>query len=615
MRSISAVFLVVLASTARLFINSLDFDDLNFSQHVKHRKMKSGSITHSIHHGTCLPLLSECTSTSASCCAPATCVFLKSNHGQCLIDEAGDMGIRFSKIAFPVDSEIELALPLTSDDFLISAQNDELLDILKTSLCPSVVKLDDYEVYLDVQQLIETEFVGGYPSHAENDLDCPFWDLFREVVKAQAARRNNSGQDPAIDLMPLPIIWEGFTLKMVAEAVHDEYPNYHQSLNLSRLIGDGNVFVDNNVIPKRSEFQFLRGPVLLADINTWATRVVGPHSFAAKYLVGRCRPEEIAWDIKIGAIPAEYVPRDILLSIDAIPNFNAASVFTAYPEGSPRHPSWPAMHSAASQTSFWMSVVLDLSPEELCQARLVDYGVAYARTIAGVHYPDDNIAGLNFGQEVLASLLPMYLSVTYESDEEEVLRKITEMRYDWYTFDPTNPCPFLIYNSRNDDDGGNKIPRTIPPVSSCQSVCYTYTNPFIADFGVNQKCDWEGLCSGCPECDTTCDKFCFSNTNPWIAEIGVNQKCDWKDTCGECPECFSTCKQVCFSNTNPWSTKCTWDNKCQCPGECGRSSFSGSTFCGAPINRRVSIESQNQPTNSTVKIKVPFKRKRPLPKN
>lgn len=49
--------------------------------------------------------------------------------------------------------------------------------------------------------------------------------------------------------------------------------------------------VDNNIIPQRSVYQFLRGPVMIADMNTWGTTVVGPHSFAAKFAVGRARPE------------------------------------------------------------------------------------------------------------------------------------------------------------------------------------------------------------------------------------------------------------------------------------------------------------------------------------
>eukprot|EP00592_Proboscia_alata_P009693 CAMPEP_0194358446 /NCGR_PEP_ID=MMETSP0174-20130528/5645_1 /TAXON_ID=216777 /ORGANISM="Proboscia alata, Strain PI-D3" /LENGTH=435 /DNA_ID=CAMNT_0039128755 /DNA_START=50 /DNA_END=1354 /DNA_ORIENTATION=+ len=397
-------------------------------------------------------------------------------------DDPLDIGLRFSKIAFPDGQDSgAVSFPLISSDYPIYPSNDDLLDNLKSSFCPSVVKLDDFEVYLDVLELIESEFVGGYPSHASSDPSSPFWDYMREVIDIQVARREDNGNLKAHEFMPLPTIWSGYTLDMVAEAVHDEYPNYHQSNNLARMIGSGSGFsIDNTVIPKRCNAQFLRGPVMIADINTWATRVVGPHNFSAKYAIGRCRPEEIAFSIKTGKIAAQDVPSDVLSSIEAIPNFDQAAAFTAYSEGSPMHPSWPAMHSAASQTSFWMDVVLDLSPEELCQARLTDYGVAFARTVAGVHYADDNIAGLNLGQEIIAALLPTYLGDKYGANEEEVKAKIDQARYDWFTFNPSDPCPFVFVPT----------PRSLPPISNCQDSCAVNTHPWVAEYGVNQKCMW-----------------------------------------------------------------------------------------------------------------------------
>ena len=165
----------------------------------------------------------------------------------------------------------------------------------------------------------------------------------------QEAQRKNNARNSEADLIPLPIIWDGITLGTVAEVVHDEvnlqevefaechnfkcshniprflsikpscityclrlplsflcyiqYPNEHQSNNISRLISSGGgIPVDNNVIPRRSEYQFLCGPVMLADINTWATWVVGHHNFAAKYLVGRCHPEVIVTVIYISSL-------------------------------------------------------------------------------------------------------------------------------------------------------------------------------------------------------------------------------------------------------------------------------------------------------------------------
>jgi len=180
---------------------------------------------------------------------------------------------------------------------------------------------------------------------------------------------------------------------------------------------------------------------MLASINTWAMSVVGPHNFSAKWYAGRPRPEEVVWAIKKGKI-VDGVPPDIKLTVDRI-SMSSAKQFTAYKEGCPRHPSWPAMHAASTSLSFWASIVLDLTDTQLCEARLTDYAISYARTVAGVHYEDDNIAGMNMAQEVLARAMPQYLMEKYQSDPGAVARKVFANRYDWRTFNPQDPCPFL----------------------------------------------------------------------------------------------------------------------------------------------------------------------------
>jgi hypothetical protein len=58
-----------------------------------------------------------------------------------------------------------------------------------------------------------------------------------------------------------------------------------------------------------------------------------------------------------------------------------------------------------------------------------------------VHYADDNIAGLNLAQEVLARAMPKFLRDKYDSNAYQVAEKIRQSRFDWKTFDPKNPCP------------------------------------------------------------------------------------------------------------------------------------------------------------------------------
>lgn len=136
----------------------------------------------------------------------------------------------------------------------------------------------------------------------------------------------------------------------------------------------------------------------------------------------------------VSCIPTSIAEKVSMLSIDS--PFD----FTAYEEGAPFHPSWPAMHSAASSASLWLAVVTNLTPAQLAQARLTDYAVAYARTVAGVHYPYDNVGGLNMGQEIIARNLPGYLNKQYGSDMEKVRAKLERYRFDWSEFSTEVGC-------------------------------------------------------------------------------------------------------------------------------------------------------------------------------
>jgi hypothetical protein len=81
-----------------------------------------------------------------------------------------------------------------------------------------------------------------------------------------------------------------------------------------------------------------------------------------------------------------------------------------------------------------MAVILNLTPQQLCQIKLTDYAVSYGRTVAGVHYVGDNIAGLKLGQEIVARRLPQMLHEKYGSDIGAVKVKIDAARFDWSEF-------------------------------------------------------------------------------------------------------------------------------------------------------------------------------------
>lgn len=346
--------------------------------------------------------------------------------------------MRFSKVKFPPDFTVPDAsiFPLDTNDFPIQPF---LSDILLESLCPSVIDVTDALHNINIDALARQ--VGGAPSMPSCDPENPFWEDMEEIIDVQIIRRADESM-LACKLMDLPKLWTNYTLKDAAEAVHDEYPGLHQSKFVDSLLHAKSIAPDPNIIPQRSKRTYLRGPVMLADLNTWSVSTVGHHSFQSKWHFGRPRPEEVMWRMlnmmqdpkERMCIPRHIVRKAVNLKLSA--KKSSPTDFTAYPEGSPDHPSWPAMHSAASSLSLWLAVVCNLTKEQIEEAKKTDYAVAYARTIAGVHYPSDNIDGLNIGQEVIAKVLPLYLNSMYGSDIAKVEAKIELLRFDWNDYEP-----------------------------------------------------------------------------------------------------------------------------------------------------------------------------------
>lgn len=200
--------------------------------------------------------------------------------------------------------------------------------------------------------------------------------------------------------------------------------------------------MDYSVVPFHSNVDFVGTTVRLAALNTWAVDVVCPPNFLLKWTVGKLRPEEAAFEIANNLM--EDVPQLLNSLIDWM-NLTTPEQFTAYPEGSPSHPSWPAMHSAASAASLWLATVADLTDQQYCQVLLTDYAIAFARSVAGVHYSSDNIAGLNLGQHLVAEALPAHLAVMYNANKTAVEEKIARLRFDWKNFDP-NSCTTVLSN-------------------------------------------------------------------------------------------------------------------------------------------------------------------------
>ena len=349
---------------------------------------------------------------------------------------------------------------LTSAEYPITASTD-IVDFLRKSNAVSVVTEDDYEIKHNVQDTIGA--IGGPPIHPTCDASSPFWEELQHVVDVAKYRRANGNQDSANlasylqtlgydEWLPhyIPTLWDGDTIAQVAENVHDEAPGDWQAQLIQQFLVEG-LEVDYAIMPKRSAVEFIGAVVRLYDLNTHFINYVGPHNFAAKWHVGRARPEEMVYAIVNGDIDSSCVPpalySDIVANFDDLRgatfdySYGASdpdgTAFTAYEEGSPRHPSWPAMHSAASNISFWMQVMFKLTDAQVCEAMKIDYGVSYARTIAGVHYKQDNLAGLNMGKEVIRLDIAKYLHDHFDADEAAAQAKADAIAasFDWNDYE------------------------------------------------------------------------------------------------------------------------------------------------------------------------------------
>jgi len=333
--------------------------------------------------------------------------------------EADDIGMRFNKYGAEMT-------PLEAVDYPLA--HEKAIELRKTKAVSIINIADCDECYMPIWRLIQQ--IGGLPSHPSSNPSSPFWKEMVEVTDMQFKRKQNVKPHT---FMPLPKIWQNYTIHDVAKAVHNEFPGVHHINLIKTLLADG-ATVDRKMIPSLCDHDFLRSVVMLSDMNTWSIAKVGPMNFGVKWYAGRARPEEVAYAIAQGKIGVtDGVPAKLLNDIKSMGLTNATS-YTAYPEGSPRHPSWPAMHSAASAGSMWISTVLNLTPEQYCEVQKVDYAISYARTVAGVHYPTDNTAGLNLGQQVLARHLPFYLHQKYGAKRAEIRRKIAKYIFDWNTF-------------------------------------------------------------------------------------------------------------------------------------------------------------------------------------
>ena len=109
--------------------------------------------------------------------------------------------------------------------------------------------------------------------------------------------------------------------------------------------------------------------------------------------------------------------------------------------------------------STWLPVVADLTGTQYCEVLRMDLAVVHTWTVAGVHYFQDNIAGLNLGQEIIKDLLPKYLAENFNANEDHINEKLCHLSFQWEDF-----------NLRDCMIGGESMHRFL--VHTIRPVCF-----------------------------------------------------------------------------------------------------------------------------------------------
>lgn len=251
-----------------------------------------------------------------------------------------------------------------------------------------------------------------------------FWDEFLTTIAKACMAHDNAryvrGVSPALE----KII--GQNAKQAAELVHHDWP--HEILTHAAQA----VTSPWRDIPGL-QGKFTDRVVMLNHLMGWAAHAVSPNSFAAKWHYMVPRPEEVAGAIARGELDAPAEVR--MLLFDMVPQGMLAQDqrrFTSYPEGSPDHPAYNAMHSAAAGAAATVvKVLFDLTEADQMMVDMTAHNMAHFRTVAGVHYPQDNRVGLWLGQETVVRLLPALMEQEYGVPGDFIASVLSTVSVDW----------------------------------------------------------------------------------------------------------------------------------------------------------------------------------------
>jgi hypothetical protein len=305
-----------------------------------------------------------------------------------------------------------------------------ILNAAANSNAVSVRLFDDYQLNGTTWSELKT-MIEPLPQPTQPE-SLGFWDEFDQITKLQVSRRAG---EMAASKMALPSMFSNFTMEQGAAAVESDFPTKFPTELVEQFLAEGVEF-DSSIIPHATADDFVNKQVMLGRIIGWAVATVSPFAFGAKWHEGRARPEEVACAVAENSSTVSSAPTYVTDAVNALGlTAQGCTDYTAYTNGAPKHPSWPAMHSAASSASVFLAVVLNLTASQLAEAIHLDCAVATFRSFAGVHYESDNMAGLAIGQEVLRRELPQMLHEKYGSNISAVESKLEQViaAHDWRT--------------------------------------------------------------------------------------------------------------------------------------------------------------------------------------
>lgn len=240
-------------------------------------------------------------------------------------------------------------------------------------------------------------------------------------------------REPLSRYASLPRLFQNMTMDEACEAVHRDAPNYWSGRLAQQFLDEG-APINPRALPAQVGAAFVNRNVLVHSLCGAMAFAVARSSFAAKWYYGQIRPEEAMASVRTGAIHVDKETRRTIERLHTMVGYAVGgdpALATAYPEGCPMHPSYPAMHSAISCSSVYLPVVLDLTEAQVEEARRLDYCVAWFRTLAGVHYLSDNVAGLALGQRCVQQDLPELLSRATGASAAAVRSEAKRYEVDW----------------------------------------------------------------------------------------------------------------------------------------------------------------------------------------